>query len=75
MSNMGYVEKMFENAKNEQEKNQEEQREESIAEMAGLFRRMWREIRAGLLNEGVPEDLVDDATLSFIRMTSSGNQG
>jgi len=71
MDNTGYIEGMF----NMQEKKQEEQREESITEMAGLFRRMWREIRAGLLNEGVPEDLVDDATLSFIRMTSSGNQG
>ena len=71
MDNTGYIEGMF----NLQEKKQEEQREESIAEMAGLFRRMWREIRAGLLNEGVPEDLVDDATLSFIRMTSSGNKG
>ena len=71
MDNTGYIEGMF----NMQEKKQEEQREESITEMAGLFRRMWREIRAGLLNEGVPEDLVDDATLSFIRMISSGNQG
>lgn len=71
MDNTGYIEGMF----NMQEKKQEEQREESIADMAGLFRRMWREIRAGLLNEGVPVDLVDDATLSFIRMTSSGNQG
>lgn len=71
MDNTGYIEEMF----NLQEKIKEEQREESIAETAGLFRRIWREIRAGLLNEGVPEDLVDDATLSFIRMASSGNQG
>ena len=75
MSNKDYVEKMFKNIEIEQERKQEEQREEAIVETAGLFRRIWREIRAGLLNEGVPEDLVDDATLSFIRMTSSGNQG
>ena len=62
---------LFENIKNEQAKRQEEQREEALFEMAGFYRRMWREVRAGLLEEGVPEDLVDEATLSFIRMTAN----
>lgn len=76
MNGPGYtnsVKEMFENIKNEQEKKQEEQREESIADMAGFFRRMWRETRAGLLEEGVPEDLVDEATLSFFRLASNGS--
>lgn len=44
--------------------------EESMAEMTGLYRRMWREIRLGLLDEGVPEDLVDDAVLAFLKSAS-----
>lgn len=72
MSNMDYVEKMFENIKNEQEKKKEEQREEFIDELSGLYRRMWRGIRAGLLDEGVPQDLVDDATLAFVKSLSHG---
>ena len=68
--NNGFNE-LFESIKNEQEKKQEEQREEALFEMAGFYRRMWREARAGLLEEGVPEDLVDEATLSFIRMTAN----
>ena len=72
MSDMSGLKEMFENIKNEQAKRQEEQREEALFEMAGFYRRMWREARAGLLEEGVPEDLVDEATLSFIRLSSHG---
>lgn len=72
MDNVSHIEEMFENIKNIQERKQEEQREESITQMAGLFRRMWREIRAGLLDEGVPQDLVDDATLAFVKSLSNG---
>ena len=71
MSDMNGLKEMLENIKNEQVKKQEEQREEALFEMAGFYRRMWREFRAGLLKEGVPEDLVDEATLSFIRMTAN----
>ena len=71
MSDMNGLKEMLENIKNEQVKKQEEQREEALFEMAGFYRRMWREFRAGLLEEGVPEDLVDEATLSFIRMTAN----
>ena len=71
MSDMNGLKEMLENIKNEQVKKQEEQREEALFEMAGFYRRMWREARAGLLEEGVPEDLVDKATLSFIRMTAN----
>ena len=71
MSDMNGLKEMLENIKNEQVKKQEEQREEALFEMAGFYRRMWREARAGLLEEGVPEDLVDEATLSFIRMTAN----
>ena len=72
MSDMNGLKEMLENIKNEQVKKQEEQREEALFEMAGFYRRMWREFRAGLLEEGVPEDLVDEATLSFIRLSSHG---
>lgn len=75
MSDMNGLKEMFEHIKNEQVKKQEEQREEAIFEMAGFYRRMWREARAGLLEEGVPEDLVDEATLSFVRMASHANGG
>lgn len=44
--------------------------DESLAEMTGLYRRMWREIRLALLDEGVPEDLVDDAVLAFLKAAS-----
>lgn len=71
MSDSNGFKELFENIKNEQAKRQEEQREEALFEMAGFYRRMWRETRAGLLEEGVPEDLVDEATLSFIRMTAN----
>ena len=72
MSDSNAFKDLFENIKNEQAKKQEEQREEALFEMAGFYRRMWRETRAGLLEEGVPEDLVDEATLSFIRLSSHG---
>ena len=72
MGDMNGLKEMLENIKNEQVKKQEEQREEALFEMAGFYRRMWREFRAGLLEEGVPEDLVDEATLSFIRLSSHG---
>ena len=75
MSDMNGLKEMLENIKNEQVKKQEEQREEALFEMAGFYRRMWREFRAGLLEEGVPEDLVDEATLSFIRLSSHSNSG
>lgn len=71
MSDSNELKELFENIKNEQAKKQEEQREEALFEMAGFYRRMWRETRAGLLEEGVPEDLVDEVTLSFIRMTAN----
>lgn len=44
--------------------------DESLAEMTGLYRRMWRETRLALLDEGVPEDLVDDAVLAFLKAAS-----
>lgn len=71
MSESNGFEELFENIKNEQAKKQEEQREEALLGMVGFYRRMWRETRAGLLKEGVPEDLADEATLSFIRMTAN----
>ena len=75
MSDMSGLKEMFENIKNEQVKKQEEQTEEALFEMSGFYRRIWREIRAALLEEGVPEDLVDEATLSFVRMASRGTGG
>ena len=75
MSDSNGFKELFENINNEQAKRQEEQKEEALFEMAGFYRRMWREARAGLLEEGVPEDLVDEATLSFVRMASYSNKG
>ena len=75
MNDMNSLKEMFENIKNEQAKQQEAQRDEAMAEMAGLYRRIWREMRAALVEEGVPEDLVDEATLSFVRMASHANGG
>ena len=71
MSDMNGLKEMFESIKNEQAKQQEGQRKEAMDELVGAYRRMWREMRAGLLEEGVPEDLADEATLSFIRMTAN----
>ena len=54
------------------EKEQDEQQANAIAGYVGIQRRLWRELRAGLLQEGVPLDLVDEATLTFIKhMTHS----
>ena len=75
MSDMNDLKEMFENIKSEQVKKQEEQTEEALFEMSGFYRRIWREIRAALMEEGVPEDLVDEATLSFVRMASRGTGG
>lgn len=75
MSDINGFKELFENIKNEQAKKQEERKEEALFEMVGFYRRMWREARAGLLEEGVPEDLVDEATLSFVRMASHANGG
>lgn len=75
MSDNNRFKELFENIMHEQEKRQEEQRKEALFEMTGFYRRMWREARAGLLEEGVPEDLVDEATLSFVRMASHANSG
>lgn len=52
------------------EKLKAQKLDESMAEMTGLYRRMWREIRLALLDEGVPEDLVDDAVLAFLKAAS-----
>ena len=71
MSDSNGFKELFENIKNEQVKRQEEQRGEALFEMAGFYRRMWREARAGLLEEGVPEELVDEVTLSFIRLAAN----
>lgn len=54
------------------EKEQAEQQTDAFAGYIGIQRRLWRELRAGLLQEGVPLDLVDEATLTFIKhMTHS----
>lgn len=52
----------------EDAKRQEGEIASAILEVAGVARRFWREIRAGMLEEGVPSDLVDDVTASYIRM-------
>ena len=49
------------------EKEQAEQQTNAFAGYIGIQRRIWRELRAGLIEEGVPLDLVDEATLTFIK--------
>lgn len=71
MNGLEYFKEMMEKSKAEREKREEEQRAESLLEMVGVYRRLWREIRAGLLEEGVPEELVDEVTLSFIRLAAN----
>ena len=58
----------------EDAKRQEEEKAAAVLEIAGVARRFWREIRAGLFEEGVPSDLVDDVTASFIRMITKGSE-
>ena len=71
MNGLEYFKEMMEKSKAEREKREEEQRAESLLETVGVYRRLWREIRAGLLEEGVPEELIDEVTLSFIRLAAN----
>ena len=56
----------------EDAKRQEEEKEAGILEGVGWARRLWRETRAGLLNEGVPDSLVDDVTASYFKALMGG---
>ena len=48
--------------------------EQAYDEIAGNVRRMWREIRAGMLDEGVPEDLVDSVVADMVKMLANAGQ-
>lgn len=49
--------------------------EQAYDEIAGNVRRMWREIRAGMLDEGVPEDLVDSVVADMVKiLANAGNK-
>lgn len=67
---MDKFEEFFAKLEEEPLKTQEELRQEALDELVGVYRRMWRELRAALTDEGVPEDLVDEATLQFIKMST-----
>ena len=69
---MDNLEEFFFKLQNSQMKQQEELRQEALDEMVGFYRRIWRELRAALTDEGVPNDLVDEATLQFIKMATVG---
>lgn len=69
---MDNLEEFFLKVQNSQVKQQEELRQEALDEMVGFYRRIWRELRAALTDEGVPTDLVDEATLQFIKMATVG---
>lgn len=47
----------------------------AFAEGAGAIRRIWREIRAGLAEEGVPSDMLDEVTLQFVKMLARNSGG
>lgn len=48
--------------------------EQAYDEIAGNVRRMWREIRAGMLDEGVPEDLVDSLVADMVRILANAGK-
>ena len=48
--------------------------EQAYDEIAGNVRRMWREIRAGMLDEGVPEDLVDSVVADMVRILANAGK-
>lgn len=70
MSEQNIWQALMNKAEENAEKLKAQKVDESMAEMTGLYRRMWREIRLGLLDEGVPEDLVDDSVLAFLKAAS-----
>ncbi|MCK2200198.1 hypothetical protein [Corynebacterium callunae] len=49
------------------QKQQAQAQDHAITGYIGIQRRIYRELRAGLLEEGVPPDLVDEATVAFIK--------
>ena len=48
--------------------------EQAYDEIAGNVRRMWREIRAGMLDEGVPEDLVDSVVADMVKILANAGK-
>lgn len=68
---MDNFDRFFGKLEEESLKQQEDLRQEALDELVGVYRRMWREMRAALTDEGVPEDMVDEATLQFLKMASS----
>lgn len=45
-----------------------EEEELAFAEGVGSMRRIWREIRKGLAEEGVPPDMLNEVTLEFLKV-------
>lgn len=62
-------------AQSEAEKVTAEQQEQAFIELGGVARRYWREIRKALLEEGVPEDLVEGATADFLSIFATSGRG
>ena len=56
----------------EDAKRREEEMASCLLETVGAARRLWRETRAGLLDEGVPDSLVDDVTASYFKALMRG---
>ncbi|WP_288833738.1 hypothetical protein [uncultured Corynebacterium sp.] len=57
--------------------NADRKREEealAFAEGIGAMRRLWRELRAGLAEEGVPSDMLDEVTLHSLKAATSGGK-
>ena len=48
--------------------------EQAYDEITGYARRMWREIRAAMLDEGVPEDLVDSVVADMVKMLANAGK-
>ena len=65
---------MWEQIQNDKAREEAQKFEQAYDEIAGNLRRMWREIRAGMLSEGVPEDLVDGVVADMLRILANAGK-
>ena len=65
---------IWDKIKHDKAREQAQKFEQAYDEIAGNVRRMWREIRAGMLDEGVPEDLVDSVVADMVRILANAGK-
>ena len=68
------IEDIFKAAKEERAKVEEAKANQQWAEMVEMHRRVWREVRKGFKEEGVPVGMLDELTLQAVTSfyTSAG---